>query len=93
MAIKINGIEHDKNVSFTIREQDIKQTVVKIPKKYYQAKATIDTYYGSVEINGSTLHNIIQEMLIQNKEFRSVITDYVDQLECEDEANALATLH
>tara|TARA_R110000823_G_scaffold257309_1_gene379041 strand:+ start:43 stop:324 length:282 start_codon:yes stop_codon:yes gene_type:complete len=93
MAIKIKGIEFDKDFSFNIKEQDIKKTVVKIPQKYYQASAAFETIYGSVEITGSTLHGIIQELLIQNKPFRAVITDFIDELEGEDKAIALSTLH
>ena len=93
MAIKIKGIEFDKDFSCTIKEQDIKKTVVKIPQKYYQASAAFKTIYGSVEITGSTLHGIIQELLIQNKPFREVITGFIDELEGEDKAIALSTLH
>ena len=93
MAIKIKGDEYDPAFQLTIKEQDIRRTFVHISKEFYRAKATINTYYGSVEINGSTLHNIVKEMLIQNKGFRSVITDYIDQLEAEDEGQDLSTLN
>ena len=69
MAINIKGIEHNKNATVKIKENDIRNTVVKVPSHYYQAKATLETWYGSVEITGSTLHNIIQQFLVQNKHF------------------------
>ena len=85
MAINIKGIEHDKNATLTIKENDIRNTVVKIPNNYYQAKATLETWYGSVEITGSTLHNIIQQFLVQNKNFRSVIKEFIDDLDSGNE--------
>jgi hypothetical protein len=81
MAIKIKGIELNKDVSFTIKEQHIKNTVVNMPNKYYQAKAALETCWGSVEITGSTLHNIVQQVLVQNKEFRSTIKMFLDELD------------
>tara|TARA_B100001093_G_scaffold101802_1_gene94030 strand:+ start:960 stop:1241 length:282 start_codon:yes stop_codon:yes gene_type:complete len=85
MAINIKGIEHNKNVTVKIKENDIRNTVVKVPSHYYQAKATLETWYGSVEITGSTLHNIIQQFLVQNKHFRSVIKGFIDDLDNGDE--------
>ena len=93
MAIKIKGDEYDPTFELTIKEQDIKKTVVKIPQKYYQASAAFETIYGSVEITGSTLHGIIQELLIQNKPFRAVIAGFIDELEGEDKDTALSQLH
>ena len=107
MAIKIKGNEYDPTFELTIKEKDISSTFVHISKEFYKAKATlntyygsvdingatINTYYGSVDINGATLHNIVKEMLIQNKGFRSVITDYIDQLDAEDEGQDLSTLN
>ena len=93
MAIKIKGNEYDPTFELTIKEKDISSTFVHISKEFYKAKATLNTYYGSVDINGATLHNIVKEMLIQNKGFRSVITDYIDQLEAEDEGQDLSTLN
>ena len=81
MAIKIKGVEFDKEVSFMIKEHDIRNTVVTMPKKYYQAKAALETCWGSVEITGSTLHNIVQQVLVQNKEFRSTIKMFLDELD------------
>lgn len=81
MAINIKGIEHDKNATVKIKENDIRNTIVKIPNQYYQAKAIIETWYGSVEITGSTLHNIIQQFLVQNKHFRPVIKQFIEELE------------
>lgn len=81
MAINIKGIEHDKNATVKIKENDIRNTIVKIPNQYYQAKAIIETWYGSVEITGSTLHNIIQQFLVQNKHFRPVIKKFIEELE------------
>ncbi|MBT7398832.1 MAG: hypothetical protein HN775_06530, partial [Hellea sp.] len=46
MAINIKGIEHDKNATLTIKENDIRNTTVKIPNQYYQAKAILETWYG-----------------------------------------------
>jgi len=85
MVINIKGIEHNKNVTVKIKENDIRNTVVKVPSHYYQAKATLETWYGSVEITGSTLHNIIQQFLVQNKHFRSVIKGFIDDLDNGDE--------
>jgi len=85
MAINIKGIEHNKTVTVKIKENDIRNTVVKVPSHYYQAKATLETWYGSVEITGSTLHNIIQQFLVQNKHFRSVIKGFIDDLDNGDE--------
>ena len=81
MAINIKGIEHNKNATVKIKENDIRNTVVKVPSHYYQAKATLETWYGLVEITGSTLHNIIQQFLVQNKHFRSVIKGFIDDLD------------
>lgn len=81
MAINIKGIEHNKNAIVKIKENDIRNTVVKVPSHYYQAKATLETWYGSVEITGSTLHNIFQQFLVQNKHFRSVIKGFIDDLD------------
>jgi len=81
MAINVKGIEFDKDVSFTIKEQDIRNTVVRMPNQYYQAKAAIETCWGSVEITGSTLHNIVQQVLVQNKEFRSTIKAFLEELD------------
>ena len=92
MAIKIKGDEYDPAFELIIKEHDIRRTFVHISKEFYRAKATIESYYGSVEINGSTLHNIVKEMLIQNKGFRSVITDYIGQLEAEDEIQDQETI-
>ena len=41
----------------------------------------METWYGSVEITGSTLHNIIQQFLVQNKHFRPVIKQFIEELE------------
>ena len=81
MAINIKGIEHDKNATVKIKENDIRNTIVKIPNQYYQAKAIMETWYGLVEITGSTLHNIIQQFLVQNKHFRPVIKQFIEELE------------
>ena len=81
MGININGIEYDKGFSLSIKERDIRDTVVKIPTKYYQAKASIETWYGTVDITGSTLHNIIKQFLVQNKHMRPVIKGFIDQLD------------
>lgn len=81
MGININGIQCDKGFSLSIKERDIRDTVVKIPTKYYQAKASIETWYGTVDITGSTLHNIIQQFLVQNKHFRPVIKNFIDELD------------
>ena len=81
MGININGNHYDKGFSLSIKEQDIRDTVVKIPTKYYQAKASIETWYGTVDITGSTLHNIIQQFLVQNKHMRPVIKGFIDELD------------
>ena len=81
MAINIKGIKHNKNATVKIKENDIRNTIVKIPNQYYQAKAIMETWYGSVEITGSTLHNIIQQFLVQNKHFRPVIKQFIEELE------------
>ena len=84
MGIIVKGYKSDPDFKINIKEQDIRNTIVKVPEKYYQAKASLETWYGSVEITGSTFHNIIKEFLIQNKPFRSVIKSYIDQLDEED---------
>ena len=81
MGINIKGIAYDKGFSLSIKERDIRDTVVKIPTKYYQAKASIETWYGTVDITGSTLHNIIKQFLVQNKHMRPVIKGFIDQLD------------
>ena len=81
MGITVNGIENDKDAQFSIREQDIRNTVVKMPNRTYSARASIETWYGSVEITGWTLHNIFQQCLVQNKEFRELVKLFIDELD------------
>ena len=81
MGIQVNGINHDKEARFSIKEQDIRNTVVKMPERIYSARASIETWYGSVEITGWTLHNIFQQCLVQNKEFGKLVKLFIDELD------------
>jgi hypothetical protein len=81
MGITINGIQNEKDAQFNITEQDIRNTVVKMPKRIYSARASLETWYGSVEITGWTLHNIFQQCLVQNKEFRKLVKLFIDELD------------
>ena len=81
MGIIVKGYKFDPDFKINIKEQDIRNTIVKVPEKYYQAKASLETWDGSVEITGSTLHNIIQQFLVQNKHFRIHIKTFIDDLD------------
>ena len=85
MSIKINGVEHRPDLKIDIKERLIKNVKVKMPNNLYQAKAVLNSAYGTVEITGSTLHRIIIQSMVQNVEYRCLVKGMLDDLEKNEE--------
>jgi hypothetical protein len=81
MAVIIKGIANVRDRDKTIKNTQIKSIKARVPENnVYSAKATIDTIWGSIELTGMTLHDIIKDTLEDNQYFRDVLANYIKQI-------------
>lgn len=81
MAVIIRGIPNVRDKDRTIKNTQIKSIKARVPENnVYSAKAIIDTVWGSIELTGMTLHEIIKDTLEDNQYFRDVLSNYIKQI-------------
>ncbi len=81
MAVIIRGIANVRDRDRTIKNTQIKSIKARVPENnVYSAKAIIDTVWGSIELTGMTLHEIIKDTLEDNQYFRDVLSNYIKQI-------------
>jgi hypothetical protein len=81
MAVIIRGIPNVRDRDRTIKNTQIKSIKARVPENnVYSAKAIIDTVWGSIELTGMTLHEIIKDTLEDNQYFRDVLSNYIKQI-------------
>ncbi len=80
MAVIIRGIANARDRDRTIKNSEILAIKARVPESTYNAKATIDTAWGTIELTGMTLHDIIKDTLEDNQYFRDVLANYIKQI-------------
>ena len=83
MAIKLYNLFYD-NRSRKLREPDIEIRQASVPMSYAYAAEVVFTngngdYQETVEITGKTLHRMVTKILEDNKEYREMVRDYLNE--------------